>query len=664
MFGKMEMLRRPSFKNKVLFSTLLIVLLLGIAVAIVVRWVLLPSLTSELKARGVGIAQSIAGLSRGYILTEDRPMLVSLIFDEKQLEERRLFVSYILVLDRNQKVLAHTFVGEFPSSIVGANKVLPDQIRSIKPVKIPEGHVYDIAVPVKEGIYQIGTIRVGLDKAFIDRLISKLAVILLGAISVIIVIGFLVSQWLSKYITRPLTQVTQSAYEISRGNLDVSFDFGKKDKCWEILKCDKTDCPAYGKTDVPCWYIEETLCTGAPMGDFPQKLDQCGNCKVYTMHRGDEIAQLADAFSHMTKDLKVCGAELKRIYDFQTNLIESSIDGIVATDNTGNIVLFNEGAEKVFGYKSEDVIGKMDVADLYPPGQAENVKKDLRADAYGGAGKLANYETSILNKAGNEVPVWLSASVIYEDGKVLGTVVFLRDITERKRLEKQVLQSERLATIGQAAAYISHEIKNPLMLIGGFARQVLRDTSQERKNKKKLEIITNEVKRLEEFLSGITEFTKISKPKKTVASINTVVLEVSALFEQELEAHQVAFDKSMDPRIPETLFDPEQIKQVLINIVKNAVEAMPEGGKLYIETHLKTDTIEMCIRDTGKGIAPKDLESIFRPFVTTKSRGTGLGLAISREIIQVHEGDVCIESKLGTGTVCIVTLPVNKESIK
>ena len=600
----MRILQRLSFKNKVLFSALLIVLLLGIAVAIVTRWVLLPSLTSELETRGVAIARSIAGLSRGYILTEDRPMLISLIFDEKQLEERRRFVSYILVLDRNQEVLAHTFIGELPSSIAEANKVLPDQIRSIKPFKIPEGHVYDIAVPVKEGIYQIGTIRVGLNKAVIDQLIGKLAIILLGAISLIIIIGFFISQWLSKYITRPLTQLTRSAHEISHGNLDVSLDIGGK-----------------------------------------------GN-------GGDEIVQLANAFSQMTKDLKVSRDELKKIYDFQTNLIESSIDGIVATDDKGNIVIFNEGAEKVFGYVSGEVIGKMDVADLYPPGQAEKVREALYADGYGGAGKLANYETSILNKARDEVPVWLSASMIYEDGNVLGTVVFLKDLTERKRLERRVLQSERLATIGQAVAYVSHEIKNPLMIIGGFAHQVLRDTSQDRKNKEKLEIITNEVKRLEGFLSDVSGFTKVSRPEKTMATINAVTLEVSALFQQEFEAHHVVYDQSTDPQIPETSFDPKQIKQVLINVVKNAIEAMPEGGKLSIETHLKDNYIEIRVSDTGKGIAPQDLRDVFRPFVTTKPRGTGLGLAISREIVQVHEGDLRIESKLGRGTVCTIILPI------
>jgi PAS domain S-box-containing protein len=647
-----------NFKNKVLFSTLLIVVLLGMAVAIVVRWVLLPSLTSELQARGTAIAHSIAGLSRGYILTRDKPMLSSLIFDEKQLEQRKRFVSYIFILDKDQKILAHTFIGEFPPWIVGANKVLRDQTGSIKSVKIPEGHIYDIAVPVKEGIYQIGTIRLGLSKAHIDQLIGRLAVVLLGAISIVIVIGFLISQWLSKYITRPLTQLTALAHDISKGMLDVCPPLGHKFKCWEILECDKTDCPAHGKVDVPCWYVEDTLCTGAQMGKFPEKLEECGKCKVYNIHRGDEIEQLGNAFCQMTRNLTISRDELRRIYDFQRNLIEDSIDGIVATDETSNIVIFNEGAEKVFGYASEEVVGKMDVAHLYQPGQAEKMKEDLDDDGYGGSGKLANYEATIVNKAGNQVPVWISASIIYEDGKALATVVFFRDLTPRKELEKKVLESERLATIGQGVAYISHEIKNPLMIIGGFAHQVLRNIDQEGKNKKKLEIIIDEINRLEAFLSDVTGFTKPSKPKTSMASISGVLEEISTLVKEQLEAHHVVFDKSIDAHIPETLFDREQIKQVFINIVKNAIEAMPEGGRLLIETRLKDDTIEIRTSDTGKGVAPEELRNVFDPFFTTKSKGTGLGLAISRKIIEDHEGEMRIESTLGEGTICTIILPI------
>ena len=526
---------------------------------------------------------------------------------------------------------------------------------------------YAMPIPNERACYKchgreediLGVLTVGIRWTPVENRVALLRnrQILLGIFSMVVV-GFFLIRWVSKSVNRPILELTRLTNEISRGNLDVSFDFGEQVKCWEILKCEKTHCPAYGKAHAMCWYFEGTLCTGAPMGKFPEKLEECRKCPVYRVHIGDEIVQLANGFSHMTGDLKASRDELRRVYDFQRNLIGGSIDGIVATDHGGNVVVFNEGAEKVFGYASEEVIGKMDVADLYPPGQAKRVREDLYGHEYGGSGKLANYETTILDKAGNEVSVWLSASMIYEDGKVLGTVVFFRDLTERKRLEKRVLESERLATIGQGMAYISHEIKNPLMIIGGFAHQVLRKIGQDGKSKEKLEIIINEIKRLEEFLSDVTDVTKLSKPKKKIAGINDVVEEVSTLLKHEFDAHHVVFDKSIDPHIPKTLFDKKQIKQVFINVVKNAIEAMPEGGKLSIETCLKERNIEILFSDTGKGVSPKHLDNIFDPFVTTKSKGTGLGLAISRKIMEDHKGGISIQSKLGEGTLCTIIFPI------
>ncbi|MDY0350589.1 MAG: PAS domain S-box protein [Desulfobulbaceae bacterium] len=651
-------LRNLSFSNKVLFSTTLIVVLLGIAVVSVVRWVLLPSLTSELQRRGVAVAQSIAAQSRGYILIRDEPMLTSLIFEEKQLEERRRFISYILVLDTEQTVLAHTFIGEFPAWVAEANVLPPDQARSIKPVKTPAGQIYDIAVPVKEGIYQIGTVRVGLNKTVIDMLIRKLTLVLLGAVTAFIVAGFFISHRLARYITRPVTQLTHLADEISRGNLDVPFDFGEPVKCWEIEECDKIDCPAYGETEIMCWFTEGTLCTGAPMGKFPDKLEECFKCRVYRRHAGDEVVQLADAFSNMTRNLKVSRDELRRVYDFQRSLIEGSIDGIVATNEKGSIVIFNEAAEKLFGYASAEVVGRMDMDDLYPPHRSREVMENLLGDEYGGAGKLVNYETTIANRAGSEVPVWLSASILHDQGKMLGTVMFLQDLTERRRLEMKVLESEKLATVGLVASYISHEIKNPLMVISGFANQVLRSTGQEGKNREKLEIIIREVNRLEGFLTEVCDFTKLSRPKKILAGVNDVLEEVCTLFEQEFEKGHVQLVKSMDPELPEIFIDPRQMKQVFINIIKNSVEAMPDGGQIIVETGLEDNGIAVRISDSGKGIAPGDMKDIFSPFVTTKPRGTGLGLAISRKIIEDHDGEVCVRSELGKGTICTIVLPV------
>jgi len=505
----------------------------------------------------------------------------------------------------------------------------------------------------------LGLLSVGIPWGPVKTRIASLRnrQLLLGIVSISIVAFFLI-KWVSRSVTRPILQLTRLANQVSRGNLEATVDFGKAVKCWEILNCEKTGCPAYGKDEAFCWYFDGTLFTGGPMGKFPEKIEQCRRCEVYKMHGPDEVVQLADAFSHMTGNLKAYSEKLRRTYDFQKNLIRGSIDGIIATDNAGNIVIFNEGAEKIIGYASEEVIRKMALVDLYPAGRAKKIEEALYGHSYGGPGKLVDYETTILNKDGKEIPVWLSASIIYEDEEAIGAVGFFRDLSERKKLEKKVLESERLATIGQGVSYISHEIKNPLMLIGGFAQQVLRKISQNGKNKEKLEIIIKEVARLEEFLSEVTDITKPSQPKKMMTSINSVVEEVSAFLNEELRVRHIVFQTTLDPQIPEISVDPKQMRQVLINVVKNAMEAMPEGGDLSVTTQLQGDNIELRIMDTGKGITLEDLKTIFDPFFTTKIKGTGLGLAISRKIVEDHEGRVSVESTSGDGTVCSITLPV------
>jgi signal transduction histidine kinase len=350
----------------------------------------------------------------------------------------------------------------------------------------------------------------------------------------ITLIGFFLNKWLTKAITRPISVLTLWTDEVSRGNLDVKLDLGKGIKCWDLEKCDKKDCPAYGRSDVMCWFVDGTLCTGQPMGKFPDKLDECRKCSVYREHVGDEIVQLGDSFSYMVSELKRSREELNRMYE-------------------------------------------------------------------------------------------------------------------------RNLQAERLATIGKGAAHIAHEIKNPLMLIGGFSKQVFESLMPEDPNKKKLQIVIDEIKRLEGLLVDVSDFARMAQPQKSIQNINDVALGVYDLMSEELKKQGIEFTKSLKSDIPASSFDPRQIKQILINLAKNAVEAMPQGGKLHIATDMEGQMIKLTLTDTGKGIPSENLHDIFNPFFTTKPKGTGLGLAISRKIVEDHGGTIDIKSKAGE-TTCIVKL--------
>ncbi|MBW1916708.1 MAG: PAS domain S-box protein [Deltaproteobacteria bacterium] len=350
--------------------------------------------------------------------------------------------------------------------------------------------------------------------------------------------------------------------------------------------------------------------------------------------------------------------ELRHRHEFESRLIRISIDGIIANDRQGNILIYNEGAQKILGYRPDEVIGKLNVAQLYPPGLAREIKKKIYSEDYGGPGKLENFETVLKGKDEILVPVWLSACLIYEDDQEVGVVGFFRDISERKRMEEKLLQNERLATVGKMAAHIGHEIKNPLMLIGGFARQVQRSASLDEKDQRKLQIIQEETERLERFLTDLGSFTRVSAPHKKPGEIIAIIHDVAEMMEPSFKEQEVEFSLQQPSEVPIFSFDSGQLRQVFLNLFKNALEAMPTGGELRVQVETVDHDLHLIVADTGQGIPPQVQKELFNPFFTTKDKGTGLGLAISRQIIEQHQGDITIESEVRRGTRCIIRLPM------
>lgn len=332
-------------------------------------------------------------------------------------------------------------------------------------------------------------------------------------------------------------------------------------------------------------------------------------------------------------------------------LIHTCMDGILAHDPTGTIFIFNDTAARILGYDPEEVIGKMNIRELYAPGQFEEIDAKLHSPEYGGVGVLENFETWVRHKDGTLIPIWLSAHLLYEDDREVGFMGHFRDLRERKRMEEQLLRSERLAALGNMAAHISHEIKNPLMLIGGFARQILRDLTQDpEKSREKLQIIIDEVKRLEDFLVEVGGYAKLSEPDLKPGDLNALIRELAQRLEPSLRERKIDLVLELDPALPPMLFDPQHLRQALLNIAKNGLEAMPRGGTLTIVTRQQPEGLTVEIADTGEGIPPEVLQKIFQPFFSTKPKGSGLGLAISQKIIEAHHGRIVIQSEVQKGT--------------
>ncbi|MFH0809492.1 MAG: ATP-binding protein [Pseudomonadota bacterium] len=224
--------------------------------------------------------------------------------------------------------------------------------------------------------------------------------------------------------------------------------------------------------------------------------------------------------------------------------------------------------------------------------------------------------------------------------------------------QDRLIRSERLAALGEAAAKVAHEIKNPLMVIGGFARQILRHVPAEGKEREKLGIIVDEVSRLEAMMIEVGDFTKPLKLNKRPLDLNLATVLIKDMMGEQLSAHGI--DLSLTGQsVPEVSCDPEKLKQVLINLVKNATEAMPDGGLLELAVRQEDNWVCLDVRDSGKGIGPEYLERIFNPFFTTKKGGSGLGLSVCHKIIQDHGGMIDVESELNRGSTFTIKMPLN-----
>ncbi len=222
-------------------------------------------------------------------------------------------------------------------------------------------------------------------------------------------------------------------------------------------------------------------------------------------------------------------------------------------------------------------------------------------------------------------------------------------LQERERLS-------RLAATGELAATLAHEIKNPLNAIGGAATY-LGNNFRGELIREFLKIITEEVSRINTLTTTLLNFAKPVTPNPRDTDLNTVVSGTIELLEQEARENGITIRKNLSPSLPPVSVDPDQIKQVLINLIVNSFDATPEGGEVAVQTEANNGTVHLSVRDTGEGIPPESLDSIFNPFFTTKTRGTGLGLAISKKIIKEHGGDITVRSSPGEGSEFTIVLP-------
>ncbi|MBS3919194.1 MAG: PAS domain S-box protein [Deltaproteobacteria bacterium] len=366
--------------------------------------------------------------------------------------------------------------------------------------------------------------------------------------------------------------------------------------------------------------------------------------------------------------------ELREANEFFTNLIKSSVDGIIAANMQGNIFIFNKGAEALSGYKADEVIGKVHITQIYPEGIAKEIMKRLRSPDYGGVGKLLPTQFNVVNKEGEEIPIQISAALIYNRaGQEVASVGIFTDLRSRLLMEKklqethlQLVSSEKMASLGKLAAGIAHEINNPLGGILIYSSLMLEDLPEEDPKRGDLARIVQEAGRCKEIVKGLLEFARQTEPKREPTDINRAINDGLFFLVNQALFHNIRIVKELDPFLPFVRGNSGQLKQVFMNIIVNAAEAMHGNGTLTIRTSVSADrkTVWIGFTDTGEGIPEENLSRIFDPFFTTKDvgKGTGLGLATSFGIIEEHGGKISVNSKVGEGATFAIELPVHLEN--
>ncbi|MDZ7695641.1 MAG: PAS domain S-box protein [Deltaproteobacteria bacterium] len=364
--------------------------------------------------------------------------------------------------------------------------------------------------------------------------------------------------------------------------------------------------------------------------------------------------------------------ELREAHDFLNKSIQSSPNTFMATDIKGNILLWNRAAEEILGYRAKDVVGKMKIDRIYPEGMAKKVMQMIRSPKHGPVGKLRSYPMVYVRQDGEVVEGNLSAAILYDaKGREVASVGSFVDLKERLNMERelrqtqeQLLNSERLAAMGRLTSQIAHELNNPLYGIMNTLELLKTEIPPENKRRKILEMALSETVRLAEMLRKMLSFSKPEEEKRVPSDINTILDEILLLQEKQLQEYSIAVSQHLAEDLPEVNVSKNQLRQVFLNMISNARDAMPDGGTLSVTTRQVNGTLFIEITDTGTGIREENFHKIFDAFFTTKGsvKDVGLGLSVCYGFIRDHGGDIKVRSRVAAGTTFSITLPVHEET--
>ena len=344
--------------------------------------------------------------------------------------------------------------------------------------------------------------------------------------------------------------------------------------------------------------------------------------------------------------------------NFAENVVQSSPNCILVVNCDGTIRTVNPMTQSIFGLAPEKVIGRM-AADVFDDPLGKIIRDAL-------AGQMSDsHEIVIKRKGGARTVLDVSTSQLKsQDGTVLGAVLIATDLTEVKKTDEWMRRVDRLSSLGQLSAGVAHEIRNPLASINFNIQLLSKRVPLDEKSRRIVENSLAGVDRIKGLVKGMLDFSRPAPPQLKKESIHRALEDAVALMDSQFAKHGIRVVMNLADEVPDIVFDNRQIQQVFVNILLNAMQAMPEGGTVTIETRVGGETKELSrylsvyISDTGIGIPRENFSKIFDPFFTTKPEGTGLGLSIAHKILEQHGALMEIRSRIGQGTMFIVRFPI------
>ncbi len=679
--------RHLSINQKMIITYLLFVMIIGGAGSLLVVRNEKTIIRQEHIALAINLAENVPPI----LLVEHKMMLNRLV----QIVGKLSDVRACSILDREGMVVAQT-------DLEGIGKMVPLSAVARNAYR-EQGYYYfhndvegieGVYAPVYSGKQYLGSTIVTFEPITLRRIFKhpRRATLenILSVILFVAVFGLIAAFIIVKLISYPVHLLTNKIYDVLHGKFPEKRMPMNYVYCWEELDCKQVECPSYENREEKCWVMSGTFCKGEVQGVYAQKIGDCRQCVVYRKNSGDELEQLNDGFDIMVRDLvyntermkeakedievyakqlEQANRENEELRVYNERILNSLSSAVISMDSRLIIRTYNHAAQKILGGDLDQLLGKS---------IGEVQKICTRCNAFFGmilqaieryrqeGDPLVGHEATVRKMGGESMTLSLSVLPLHGDNGAGNSpiIVVFEDITEKEKMREELNISRHLAELGDVAAKVAHDVRNPLNAIEGGVHYLITKYQDDPEVLNISNLVRGQVERLNNVTSDLLKVSNPMAPNFNECDLNRLLEESASFLAEEVRQAGLVLVKSFDPGIPSLCIDANQIQRVIINLLENAIEAMPTGGTLELATRNMEkdhagDRVEVLIRDTGRGIPEELMGSIFKPFFTTKVNGTGLGLAIVRQIITQHQGELKVHQRTdGPGTEVVMQFPI------